>query len=159
MSDIQIQGLDALKAKFKSLPSEMAQKVLKKGVAAGARFVRDVERQTAPIAARPVRRGRGIVTAPGTMRRAAIIKFVREDSSATQIEYIVTFRQGKRSRKSGTDAFFARYVDLGHRTRSGGTVAGRRTLAAALSTNVDRVVSVMTQTMTDEMNKMPEFQR
>lgn len=154
---IEVQGLRELQAKLKSLPAEIAQKALKKGVAAGARFVREAARGLAPQASGPIKRKSG-VTFPGTLRRAAIIKFIREDSNATQIEYIVTFRQGKRAASRGADAFYARFVEFGHAKRGGGTVAPRRFLAPALSQNVDRVIEIMQQTIADELNKMPEFQ-
>lgn len=129
MTTTRVTGLAGLKAKFDALPDKVARKVLRGGVVAGARIVRAAAAARAPVAAHAIPRGRGRKTAPGTLRRAAIIKFIPEQSNATQVVYFVTFRQGKRQQKSNRDAFYAKWVERGHRivprSRRIGTVGGK----------------------------------
>lgn len=127
-----VQGLDELKRRLDALPKQIARKALKRAVGSGARII-----QLAAYALAPVGRShKGHVA--GTLKRAAIIKFVASESNDTQVEYIVTFRQGKRAAKSQSDAYYARWVEFGHRIvprgRSAKSVStilrNKRTLAA-----------------------------
>lgn len=110
-----VHGLPELKAKFQALPAEIATKVLRKGVGAAAVLLRNAAQTGAPISAAARRRGSGLKTEPGTLRRAALAKYLSDESNGAQIVYIVTFRKGKGLQKSGKDAFYAGWVNFGHR--------------------------------------------
>lgn len=129
-----VQGLPELQRRLKQIPINVASKVLKKGVASGAGVVRKAAKSAAPASKLPRRRG-GRVSQPGTLKRSAIIKFVRENSSATQTVYIVTFRRGKKEQQKQRDAFYASWVEFGHkivpRKGRGGRASLRRRRAGA----------------------------
>lgn len=112
----QVKGLPELRAKFAQIGSDVGKGVLRKGAGAGARVVKAAIALLIPTGA------------TGALKRAEIIKFVREASNDTQAEYIVTFRRGKKFQKgavsksgrvnrSARDAYYAPFVERGHRTR------------------------------------------
>jgi hypothetical protein len=109
-----VKGLPELRAKFQQISKDVGTKVLRRGSAAGALLLRDAVKEAAPIRKSIKRYGRFRVP-PGTLKAAAIRKFIRQESTPTQSFYIVTFRQGKRYQKSGRDAFYAKWVERGHR--------------------------------------------
>lgn len=109
-----VTGGPELNARLLALTPEIRRKVLRPAVAVGAGLLRRALKAAAPVAPGPVRRGAGVVTQPGTLQRAGIIKFARELTNETQVGYVVTFRQGKRQQKSNRDAFYATWVDKGH---------------------------------------------
>jgi HK97 gp10 family phage protein len=141
---IQLQGLEAMKRAFAAQPEEIATKVLRKGVFAGASEVKMAAAAYAPFKT-------------GRLRRAAIVKFVRADSNATQVKYIVTFRQGKREQKSDRDAYYARFVEFGHRSRSGSIVPPHRFLKPAFDINYHQALALELLTMRDALAKLPGF--
>lgn len=116
MSEIvTVKGLAELKQRFSEISRASGTKLLRSSVAAGARIVRDAAKANAPVSAVPIRRGRGRVTPPGVLKEAALVKFIREDSNDSQVVYFVTFRQGKQAQKRDRDAFYARFVEFGHK--------------------------------------------
>ena len=135
---VEVKGLQELKARLDALPKEVAQRGLRRAVAAGASVIRAAAKKAAPVAAGPIRRGGGKETAPGTLQRGAMAKFIKAESNDTQVFYIVGFRQGKRQQKSNRDAFYASWVEFGHKIvpRRGkgarkGTLARNRRQATA----------------------------
>lgn len=124
---VYVKGLEELKRKFALIGKEAGQKILRPGVAAGARVVKAAVVEN--IGTDPRSRS-------GTLKRSAIIKYLAAESNQTQVEYIVTFRRGKRAAKRGRDAFYAPWVEHGHKIvpRSGkaktlrGILRNRRTL-------------------------------
>lgn len=141
---VKVAGLAELRANLQALPAEIQQKVLRRGVAAGAAVIRAAAKNLAPVKS-------------GTLRRASIIKFIRKESNATQVKYIVTFRRGKSQQKSNRDAFYASFVEFGHRSRNGGFVPPHRFLKPAFDQNYGKAIDVMKARMTDELLKLPEF--
>lgn len=142
---IQLVGLDDIKLRFAAQPEEISTKVLRRGVYAGAALVK-----SAAVDLTPVR--------SGTLKRAAIVKFVRIESSATQVKYIVTFRRGKRQQKSGRDAYYAGWVEFGHRSRSGSLVPPHRFLKPAFDLNYHQAIALEITTMRNALAKLPDFQ-
>jgi HK97 gp10 family phage protein len=136
---VQVKGLRELQQRLATLPIEIGRKALRKSVAAGASVIRAAAKARAPISKGPVRRGNGRpLTPPGTLKRAALIKYVKAESTDTQASYIVAFRKGKRAQKTNKDAFYASWVEFGHKIvpRRGksarrGTLARNRRGAAA----------------------------
>lgn len=112
-----VRGLPELAARFKALNTEVGSKVLRIGGAAGSRLIKDAVKAAAPIRKQTRRYGRFLVP-PGTLKAATLQKFIREQSNATQAVYFVTFRQGRGAQKSGRDAFYAKWVERGHRVRT-----------------------------------------
>jgi HK97 gp10 family phage protein len=142
---IKITGLEELNRRLNAIPGEIATKVLRKGVAAGANLVKIAAAAEAPF-----------IT--GTLRRAAIVKFLRAESNATQVEYIVTFRKGKRERKKGRDAYYASWVEFGHAGRGGKRVPPHRFLKPAFDLNYHQALAIELSTMRNELAKLPAFQ-
>jgi HK97 gp10 family phage protein len=112
---VVVKGLPELKAKFAQIGRDVAKQALRKGGSAGAKIAKQSIKALAP---------RG---ATGTLQRAIITKFVRENSDDNQAMYIVTARQGKRLqkgaaigrkgkvRRASADAYYAKWVERGHR--------------------------------------------
>lgn len=180
ITQTKIIGLDELKARFALLPTDISKKVLRKMGSAGARVIKTAVIAGTPVAAQPHRRG----VSPGLLRRAAIIKFVREQSSVDQATYIVTYRQGKKAQSIGKrqvnlDAFYARWVERGHKivprskrvgTRGGkaryaeskrarqqkaaGRVAGLFFFAAALRVSQAKALTAMVDTGSSEIRRL-----
>ena len=167
---IQVQGIEEMKRALAAIPEEIATKVLRKSVLAAATWVKKAAIAAAPIAAvgevdalslalgefrrRVIRRKGGAVTNPGTLRRAAIIKFLSAESNATQVEYIVTFRKGKQQQKNNRDAFYAGWVEFGH---GGKRAPPHRFLGPAFDANYHQALAMELSTMEQELLKIQGF--
>jgi HK97 gp10 family phage protein len=127
-----IKGLDELKAKFAFVSREAGKTVLRKGASAGAQVIKRAVIPNIPVAPAPHRKGQQ----PGVLKRSILVKFIREQSNETQAMFVVTFRQGKRMTAKGRDAFYAKWVERGHRivprSRRIGTYRGKALNAKTL---------------------------
>jgi hypothetical protein len=144
---IQIQGIEEMKRQLAALPAEIAKKVLRKGVLAGATLIKKAE-----IAA--IQRGNVVQSRTGTMERAAIVKFMSAQSNDTQVEYIVTFRKGKSQQKKGRDAFYASWVEFGH---GGKRAPPHRTLGPTANANFQQALAAEISTMEFALFKIEGF--
>lgn len=132
-----VKGLDEMAAKLKALPPRIARNALRRAANAGARVVRIEAKRRAPKSEKPRKRGSGIVTQPGTLKRAAMSFAIRSQSNAVQQTIGVTFSGGKKFQAKGRDAYYFKWVEVGHkivprRSKSGvnaGSLRGRRKLA------------------------------
>ena len=149
---IKLTGLEDLKRRFREIPHEIATKVLRKGVLSGANIVKKAAIQQIG-SGEPAPQSRS-----GTLKRAAIVKFIRENSNDTQVEYIVTFRKGKRQQAKGRDAFYASWVEFGHRGRGGLLVPPHRFLKPAFDQSYHQALALELSTMRNELLKIPGFQ-
>ena len=111
---IRVEGLEDLKRKFQALPRDVARKAFRRALSAGAKQARDDARNAAPLGKGPKRRG-GRIVPPGTLKRSALVRFDRTQSNDTQAVYLVTFRRGKKQQKGNRDAYYASWVEFGHR--------------------------------------------
>lgn len=111
---VHVEGLRELKLKLDRLPADLQKKALRGALSAAARQARDAARAAAPIGKGPRRRGGRTVPA-GTLKRSAMVAFDRRQSNATQAVYRVTFRRGKKQQKGNRDAYYASWVEFGHR--------------------------------------------
>ena len=112
---VTVHGLPELKAMFARIPAEVGKKVLRRGVSAGTKIVKKAVLIRTPISKAGERKRGKFAVQPGTLRRALLIKFVREQSGDTQAMYFVTFRQGRTQQKGGRDAYYAKWVERGHK--------------------------------------------
>lgn len=111
----KIEGLDKLKALLLQLPQRVQSQGLAQAVNAGAAVIRDEARLKAPVYTGPVAEGHPL---PGTLRKAIILKPIRELSSAQKKVTFVTVRHGKKYQKVGKkernlDAYYWRWVEFG----------------------------------------------
>ena len=111
---VYVEGLRELKLKLDRLPADLQKKALRGALSAAASQARDAARALAPIGKGPRRRGGRTVPA-GTLKRSAIVAFDRKQSNQTQAVYVVTFRRGKKHQKGNRDAYYASWVEFGHR--------------------------------------------
>jgi HK97 gp10 family phage protein len=138
---IKISGLDDLKATLRGLPAKLRRKALRNALAAGARVVRDVARQAAPIisAADPmVQKG---WRKPGTLRNAISVRTSKAAQRNGDVGVFVNVRPAKgavyrtstrvvkgakvrqrtmarasqRGAKSPNDPYYWRFVEFGTR--------------------------------------------
>lgn len=109
-----MKGTAELSRALLNLPHKVEQRVLRKAAIAGARIVRNAVQALAPIADAPVNRKGGVVTVPGTLRRAVVLKYAPEKSGIGKSTYVVTVRHGKRYQKANRDAYYWLWVEQGH---------------------------------------------
>jgi HK97 gp10 family phage protein len=170
---VRVEGLYELKLKLDTLPAALQKKALRGALSAAAKQARDAARAAAPIGKGPRRRGGRTVPA-GTLKRSALVAFDRRQSNATQAVYVVTFRRGKKQQKGNRDAYYASWVEFGHRivprkpkgaawrrkkgivsafslggrrASATGQVAGRRFLTNSFAANRSRYLQTFEQTL------------
>ena len=171
---IHVSGLDELSAKLKALPPRIAKNALRRSVSAGARVIRIEARNRAPISASPRRRGSGMISKPGTLKRAAMSFSIREKSNQVQQTFGVAFKSGKKEQAKGRDAFYWKWVEAGHRIiprrsktgsnsggiaarrkqHRGGFVQGRRFLRDAFNATAQRAIEAIKSKLSDDLAKL-----
>lgn len=177
MSEVLIiKGLPELRATYRELPDKLKRGVIRRGVGAAARVIANEVKRNAPIHAGPYK-GRAGKT-PGTLKRAVVIKWARELTTATQVGYVVTLLRGKKYQRVGKravnkDAYYWPWVDQGHRIvprkgkgskygiaarrraarTAGGFVPGTNFMQASLDTSYQRAVDAMAEKMRADLNK------
>lgn len=170
MSDLpNVKGLAELAATFKNITDKTQKRVLRRGASAGSAYLKSVVQAAAPIGKGPKRRG-GQTIQPGTLKRSAYRFFKRADSNANQAVFVVSFRQGKKQQKSNRDAYYAAWVERGHRIvprkgKSGlklsqrrraptGTVPPHPFFEQAVTGAAQRTAEVQVEAMTKEMQRV-----
>jgi HK97 gp10 family phage protein len=125
---IKVNGLRELRERLRRLPLEVRKKAARKAVGKAAQIVKKAAILQTPLGA------------TGTLRRAALVNYRKRDSTDDKTVYIVTYRRGKRyqervskkgRRIASTDAYYASWVEFGHRIvpRKGGSLRARRRAA------------------------------
>lgn len=118
----KVRGLPDLALALRGIPEKLRKRVLRNALAAGARVVRDEARRAAAPDLREPRRAPH--RAPGTMRKAIVVRTSKRDRRAGDVGVFVNVRPakpGQRGAKSRTDPFYWRWVNFGW------NAAGRRT--------------------------------
>jgi HK97 gp10 family phage protein len=100
------------------IPQKMEGPVLQKALSAGATIVRRAVQQNLG------RGGSFPDTDTGTLKRSVYQKRSKFNNSSTLQNRIVGIRHGKAAQKKGRDAYYASWVEFGHRGRVGSKVAG-----------------------------------
>ena len=115
---VRIEGLAQLDRALRELPQRIANRGLRASVYAGAKVIRDEARARAPKAAQSLGPKQ---PPPGTLKRAVIMKHVRELSGGGRQTFYVLVRHGKQYRKQGKrgqlsqDAWYWRFLEFGTR--------------------------------------------
>lgn len=113
---VRIEGLRELTRALNELPDRVAKNGLRAAVYAAARVIRTEARQRAPVAERPMRPNQ---PKPGTLRRAIIMKHLREQSGRHRQTFAITVRRGKKYRNQGKkknlsqDAWYWHFIEFG----------------------------------------------
>jgi len=113
---IRIEGLRELTKALNDLPDRVAKNGLRAAVYAGAKVIRTEARRRAPVAKTLPRQGQ---PKPGTLRRAIIMKHLREQSGRHRQAFAVTVRRGKKYRNQGKkknlsqDAWYWHFIEFG----------------------------------------------
>lgn len=136
--EIKLQGFDELLSKLRDMPDNVARNAIRSAVAAGGRIIRDEAKAN-------IGRGGGFPDMDtGTLRRSMYVKYIREASGPQRATFYVGARQGYNARRrtgskkvqSGGkfDAYYAKWVELGHWSRKpgGGQLKRGRGRAAAI---------------------------
>jgi HK97 gp10 family phage protein len=98
--DIQIDGLQELLAKMKSLPVNLARNGLRAAVNAGAEVIRKDAVSRVPVLT-------------GRLKKAIYKKQIRELSNNVQQTFFVGARSGKKYKKANKDAYYWRFLEFG----------------------------------------------
>jgi hypothetical protein len=130
---IELKGFAELAAALRELPENLGKNVLRSAVGAGAAVVR-----------REAKKNAEGMRDTGTLARAIYQKQIREESGPERQTFYVGARQGKAQQKVGKkqtnrDAYYARFVELGHFSRPS-NVSGR-TLRNAIDEDQGRQVT------------------
>lgn len=117
MAELQnIAGLKELQNALKELPDRIAKNVLRGSVNAGASVIRKEVQTRAPVYTGDVSKGH---PPPGTLKRAAYQKQIKDLSNLFKQTYFVGIRKGKKYQKQGKkgnlsqDAYYASWVEFG----------------------------------------------
>ena len=180
---IRVTGLTELQLTYKALPDKLKRGMITRGVAAMAKILVKNTRLAAPLGGPYKKRGKS----PGTLKRSIVRVRARELQTVTQVGQLVTALKGRKYQSTGKkgrnlDAFYAEWVDKGHRVvarstvfiagranrkkqkRGRTTVRARRTLstqkvagvgffAAALEKSFGPAVNAMADVMRSELSK------
>lgn len=120
---VRLDGFAELAAALRELPANIGRNVLRSAVAAGAAVIRVEAKKNAEQ-----------MRDTGTLARSIYQKQIREQSTLEKQVFYVGARQGKQFQKVGKkgankDAYYARFVELGHFSRptakSGGGIIKR----------------------------------
>lgn len=111
--DIKLIGADQLLAKLRDMPQNIARNALKSAVGLAAGVIRDEAIS---------RIGTNPKSITGTLQRSLYTKQIRELSGPEKQTFYVGARQGKKwahvgKKNVNKDAFYAKWVELGHFTR------------------------------------------
>jgi hypothetical protein len=162
-----VHGMQELQRNFALVSQAVGAKIVRRGAAAAAQVVKRATIQNVQNLPRRSREG------TGTMARAVIVNFRRDESNETQAVYIVTFRRGKAQqahltkkgrRTANRDAFYAPFVEFGHGVRAMRVprksqrkvdrVPAYPTLGPALERNIDEEIRAMENTVRAEFEKV-----
>lgn len=116
MIEAKVRGIPDLREALRSLPDKLRKRALRNALAAGARLVRGVAKQAAPVlpaADLAVRRG---VRRPGTVRNAISVrtsKLARRKGDVGVFVNVRPAKPGQRGNKSPTDPFYWRFLEFG----------------------------------------------
>lgn len=110
----ELKGTRELTNALLKLPAKIEAKALRKAALSGARVVKSAIVALAPIAAAAIVRKGGVVTPPGVLRRAVVVKYAKEKSGIGKASYVVAVRHGTRYQKANRDAFYWLWVEQGH---------------------------------------------
>lgn len=146
MSEVKIHGLEELSRTLKALPEKVRKNILRRAVGSGAAEIRKQAKVNAPVRT-------------GTLRRAAYIKYIREGSNTNQVTFITSFRKGKKEQKVGKrglnrDAFYASWVEFGHKKRNGGMTRPVRMLTRAFTAKASAALDVITRRVREGIAKL-----
>lgn len=104
--EVKIVGMRELyEALSTKIPRNMEAKVLQKALAAGTAVTLKQARRNAP-------------KDTGVLRRALFAKRSRFGQSPTMEVRIIGVRKGKKAQKNNRDAYYARWIEYGHRART-----------------------------------------
>ena len=112
--EMQLQGFRELAESLRELPANVGKNMLRSAVGAGAAEIRKEAKQNAER-----------IRKKGTLARSIYQKQIREQSGPERQTFYVGARQGKEYQKTGKkkvdkDAYYARFVELGHWSRPSG---------------------------------------
>lgn len=123
--EVKLTGMDSLLAELRNLPASIRERVLIGAVAKAATVIKDEAVRLAPEWHGTVAKGH---PPPGTLKRAIYSARLMDQCTDTFEARIVSVRSGKfysavKVKGGGTvnkDAFYARWVEYGHYTRTPG---------------------------------------
>lgn len=145
---VELKGFEEVKEALGELPGRIARKVLRKGVYAGAAFLRGEIRTAAPIRRDSgLRRAKGGPRAPGYLKRKIGARYRRKVSSATEVHYMVG--------PIGY-AFYGWFVEAGHKGGKSGWVDPHPFMVPRFEANVGLVTEKTKQALMDGIMKEGE---
>jgi HK97 gp10 family phage protein len=99
---VKIEGLEGIKQAMKDISNEVNKRIARSATLAGSQIVKEAAIKNAPVLT-------------GNLKKNIILK--RNTNTNLTSEFLVTVRQGKRTKKQITqglgDAFYAKFVEYG----------------------------------------------
>jgi len=111
---VNVKGLDELRAKFKELPRAMRVKVLRNSANAGMRVIRDIAKEGAPTL-KPTK-FKSPYRKAGTLRDAIRVRTSKRDRKAGDVGAFVNvkpLKKGEASAKNPRDPYYWRWQEFG----------------------------------------------
>lgn len=137
---VDVKGLAELQENIKKLGAELATKGIKQSVAAGAKVIKTQTILNAPVDT-------------GTLKRAILVKGVKEKQTPTFFQYIVGVRRG-RNKKTKEDAFYWWFVENGHIDRSGKHIPAKPFLRPAFETKKYEAITAIKENLLKFIDKV-----
>lgn len=161
MSDgvqVQIKGVDELKAALLALPNKLRRRALRNALALGARLIRDEARRLTPAITVPIYRGNGMIRrAPGTVRKAITVRTSKQARRRGDVGVFVNVRPAKgayRGANKPFDPFYWRFLEFGWTTRSGKRIQPVGMLAKAAEAKGREAIDRMTAAVKPAIDKL-----
>lgn len=140
--EIQIEGMAVLIAKLKDVAPKLRKKAMRMALAAGARKIRSIAREAAPVLGDKTAAGRkpNKYRRPGTLRNAISVrtsKIARQGGDVGVFVSVRPLKRNLRGAKNPNDPFYWRWQEFGWTPASG----TRKGLAGRQAMNLRRRAS------------------
>lgn len=148
---IDIQGVELLRAGLVGLPKQMRNKVLRKAVRDGAKLVQQQAKANAPVLQKPVpHRTRGLVA-----RSLKVVnsKLARKRGDIGVFVTVKRVKGAKRGANSPTDPFYFRFVEEGTKK-----MAARRFIGRAAQSEGEKAVKLIVKQATQYVKTVTAVQ-
>jgi len=140
MVSVQVTGLKELQQKLLAMGQKVGLKAIRTALVSGAQIIKKDA-----ITRVPVKTGR--------MKNSILVKRLPKPNPFKE-QVIVGVRSGKKYQKSGRDAFYWKFIEFGHKDRSGNSISPKPFIVPAFQT---RKASAMDRIKVVLQNKIRQY--
>lgn len=147
---IELKGFKEIDSILKGLPEKLQKKSLTKAMNKAAKVVVDAAKRKVPIWPHP-HKYRGVSYPPGFLRKNIAWGIGKKRKGIYTITRIVGIKKPK---GKGYYPYYARMVELGHKSRSGRHVAPQPFMLPALKQNTQKVINTIRVELLNQLNNL-----